>query len=63
MNNPVPMGKGSGKIYIGAGTGIKAHIDSVSMDGTVYFSDKISPAPVLSFGLQNGYAILLQANR
>lgn len=49
------MGKGNEQVYLGIGTGVEAKIDSISKNtGEINFSDKISTAPVLSFGGQFG---------
>jgi hypothetical protein len=53
--NPNPMGKGNQEAYFGIGTGIQAKIDSVNNgNGKISFSNKISTAPILSFGGQFG---------
>ncbi len=54
LNDPEPLGKGSGSVYIGAGTGIKPTIDSISNNSKVNFSNKIGAAPILSIGGQFG---------
>lgn len=54
VNDPTPLGKNNGFGYIGAGTGIKLKMDSISNNTTINFSDKISAAPVLSLGGQIG---------
>jgi len=53
--NPDPMGKGNIQAYFGIGTGVRVKVDSVNgSSGNINFSNKISTAPVLSFGGQFG---------
>ena len=53
--NPNPMGKGNSEGYFGIGSGMKPKIDSVdNSSGKIYFSNKISAAPILSVGKQWG---------
>ncbi|MDH5379885.1 MAG: hypothetical protein OEW75_03480 [Cyclobacteriaceae bacterium] len=55
VNNPVPFGKGTARGYVGLASGIQPKVDSVSViDGRVYYTEKISVAPILALGAQIG---------
>lgn len=54
VNNPVPTGKGNIQVYAGGGTGQKPEIDSISDNGDIYSSGKISTVPILAGGGQYG---------
>lgn len=50
--DPVPIQKDENKFYVGIGSGTEPVIDSSKVGGPVYFSNKISMAPILSVGGQ-----------
>ena len=61
VNNPEPLGKKEVDVYLGVGTGLKPKIDSTSVEGEVYFKDKISIAPSLNLGAQFGLTDYMDA--
>ena len=52
INDPEPIQKGDGQVNAGLSTGIVPLIDSVNLNGSIFFSNKYSSAPVLSMGAQ-----------
>lgn len=54
VNDPVPHSKGKVTLYAGLGTGSKAKIDSLSVDGDIYFSNQMKTALNICGGIQGG---------
>jgi len=52
FNDPVPTKQGEGHAYLGLGTGVRADIESVGLNGDITFSDDLTLAPNFYFGAQ-----------
>ena len=52
VNDPIPVARGEGNLYLGVGTGARAKIDSVDSSGNVSFANDLTLAPNLFFGGQ-----------
>ncbi len=56
VNDPVPLGKGYIRGYIGVGTGLMPKVDSITDNGAVHYQNKLKIAPNLCAGIQYGLA-------